>query len=173
MKKVLKQSFFCRPTLKVAEDLLGKYLVRRVRNKEIALKINEVEAYDGFEDRASHAHKGRTRRTEIMFGDAGYFYIYLVYGMHYMINIVTHKKDYPAAILIRGAGMYDGPGKLSKFLNVDKKMNSRKADKKSGLWFEDRGVKIPKKSIGKTPRIGVGYAGPVWSRKKYRFIAGN
>lgn len=170
MKKILTQSFFNRPTLKVAEDLLGKYIVRRVRDKETALQIYEVESYDGFLDKASHAHKGRTQRTEIMFGDAGYFYIYLVYGMYYMLNIVTHKKDYPAAILIRGAGEYDGPGKLSAFLKINKKLNGKKSERKSGLWFEDRGANIPKKSIKKTPRIGVDYAGTVWANKPYRFV---
>ena len=180
MRKILKQKFFDRPVLKVAEDLLGKYLVRKVGNssstkatagkKEIALIITEVEAYDGPLDRACHAHKGRTARTEVMFGEAGRFYVYLIYGMYSMLNIVTGKKDYPAAILIRGVEGFNGPGKLTTFLKIDKKLNCKKAERSSNLWFEDRGVKISKKDIKRTPRIGVTYAGLVWSKKPYRFI---
>ena len=152
-------------TLKVAENLLGKYLVRKIGDKEIALKINEIEAYDGFEDKASHAHKGRTDRNKIMFGEAGNWYVYLVYGMHDMLNIVTGKKDYPAAILIRGAGDISWPGRLTKFLKIDKKLNGKSASVKTGLWFEDRGESIDKKKIKRTSRIGVNYAGSIWAKK--------
>jgi DNA-3-methyladenine glycosylase len=102
MQKVLNKTFFERPTLEVAESLLGKFLIKRYRGVEKAYMITEVEAYDGFEDKASHAHKGKTERSEVMFGEAGYWYVYLVYGMHNMLNIVTGKYDYPAAVLIRG-----------------------------------------------------------------------
>lgn len=167
---ILQDDFFNRDALIVAKELLGKYLVRKADGKETALMITEVEAYDGFEDKASHAHRGKTKRNEVMFGPPGYFYVYLVYGMHWMLNVTTGKKDYPAAVLIRGVEGFDGPAKLTKFLKIDKKLNDKKADLKAGLWFEDKGVKIKEKDIKKTSRIGVSYAGPIWSKKHYRFL---
>ena len=143
---------------------------------------------DGPEDRACHASKGRTERTEVMFGEAGRFYVYLCYGMYFMLNIVTGKKDYPAAILIRGAEVIDGPapleiararsvkalmgpGKLTKALKIDKKLNDKSVSRRTGLWLEDRGFDL--KSAGwrikRTPRIGVQYAGQ-WAKKPYRFL---
>lgn len=170
MHKLLGKKFFENDTLNVAENLLGKFLVRKLGKKEIALRINEVEAYDGFEDKASHAHKGKTERNKVMFGEAGNWYVYLVYGMHSMLNIVTGKEHYPAAILIRSAGEINGPGKLTRFLKIDKKLNNKIASVESGLWFEDRGEKIDKTKIKRSSRIGVNYAGPVWAKKDYRFI---
>lgn len=177
MRKILTQDFFNQPTLKVAQNLLGKFLVRKLRNKEIALMIIEVEAYDGFNDRASHASCGKTERNKIMFGESGKFYIYLTYGMHWMLNIVTGPKNYPAAVLIRGGIIYEnkqkvkilnGPAKLTKYLKINKKFNNKPADKKTGLWIEDRGIKIKKAQISKNKRIGVDYAGE-WADKLYRF----
>ena len=174
MKKVLGKEFFSSGALIVAKNLLGKYLVRKLNGKEIALKITEVEAYDGFKDKASHTYKGKTKRNEIMFGEAGYWYVYLCYGAHNMLNIVVDKKHYPAAVLIRGAGDFNGPGKLTKHLKITRKLNKTKAEKKSVLWIEDRGEKVSSASrrskIITTPRIGVNYAGPIWSKKHYRFI---
>jgi len=170
MRKILTKKFFERSALEVAENLLGKYLVRKISGKEIALKINEVEAYDGFEDKASHAHKGRTERNKVMFGEAGRWYVYLVYGMHNMLNIVTGGKDYPAAILIRGAGELSGPGRLTKFLKINKKLNGKNASVETGLWFEDRGDVIDNKKIKRSARVGVDYAGPIWAKKDYRFV---
>ena len=102
MKKPLSQSFFNRHVLKVAYELIGCYLVRKIENKIERYMITETEAYDGLEDLACHASKGRTKRTEIMFGPAGHAYIYFVYGIHWMLNITTGPVDYPAAVLIRG-----------------------------------------------------------------------
>jgi DNA-3-methyladenine glycosylase len=168
MREVLAENFFYGDTLSIAEKLLGKYLVRRVNGEETALLINELEAYDGPGDKACHASKGKTPRNEIMFGEGGYFYVYFVYGVHWMLNIVVGEKDYPAAILIRGAGEISGPARLTKFLKVDKGLNKKKAVPETGLWFEDRGIKLKNKNIIKTPRIGIDYAGPVWSKKPYR-----
>lgn len=173
MGKILGEQFFNRNTLVVAKELLGKYLARKINNKKITLKITEVEAYEGFADKASHAHKGKTKRNEIMFGEAGYWYVYLCYGMHNMLNVVVGRKHYPAAILIRGAGGLNGPGKLTRYLKIDRKLNKTRVDKKSGLWVEDGGEKISKNKIKATPRIGVSYAGPVWSKKPCRFIFEN
>lgn len=168
MRKVLPQKFFNQPTLKVAQDLLGKFLVKKYRDEEILVIITEVEAYDGFNDKASHAHKGKTERNKIMFGESGRFYIYLTYGMHWMLNVVTGPKNYPAAVLIRAASNINGPAKLTKYLKIDKKFNNKPTNKKTGLWIEDRGIIINKTKIIKNKRIGVEYAGE-WAGKLYRF----
>lgn len=172
---VLKSKFFNRDTVEVARDLLGKVLVRKVGDKTISLVVNEAEAYDGFEDKASHAHKGKTPRNSLMFGHAGYYYIYLIYGFHWMLNITTGPKGYPAAVLICGGFTedgknIDGPGKLTKYLKIDKSLNGLNIKKENSLWFEDRGGKVNPKKIIASPRIGVAYAGPVWSKKKLRFV---
>lgn len=193
MRKVLTQKFFNRPTLKVAEELLGKYLVRRYctpgrhspirtngrmvkKYEDIALMITEVEAYDGFRDKASQARHGETPRNKIMFGEAGRSYVYFTYGMHWMLNIITGKKGYPAAVLIRGTGVVSGPARLTKFLDIDKKLNDKVLGKATGLWIEDRGsfsrkskVESKKWKIVRTPRIGIPRA-EEWVHKPYRFL---
>ncbi len=168
MKKLLTEKFFNRNVLEVAPALLGKYLVRRIGKKKISMMITEVEAYDGVNDKACHAHKGRTARTEIMFGPSGYWYVYLCYGMYWMLNVVTCPKDYPAAVLIRGTNEISGPGRITRALAVDKTMNTLRVSPKTGLWIEDSGVKINPVHIKKTPRIGVSYAG-TWAKKPWRF----
>lgn len=170
MKEILKQKFFNRPTLEVAKELLGKYLVRKIDGKEIALPITEVEAYDGFQDKASHASRGKTVRNTVMFGPAGYFYVYFTYGIHWMLNVVTGEKDYPAAVLIRGAGDISGPARLTKLLEIGKSLNGKKMGKEMGLWFEDRGLVVNTRKITRAPRVGVSYAGPIWTNKRYRFF---
>lgn len=169
MRKVLGKNFFERSTLVVARELLGKYIVWRIRGKEFALLVTEVEAYDGFRDKASHAHRGMTKRNAVMFGEAGYLYVYLCYGIHEMLNIVVGKNDYPAAILIRGVGDIRGPGRVSKALKVERGLNGKKAAKESGIWFEDRGEKVSMRRISRSARVGVSYAGEHWASKQYRF----
>jgi DNA-3-methyladenine glycosylase len=181
MKKILPVAFFDRPTLTVTRELLGKYLIRKWRGRKISLFITEVEAYDGPNDRASHASRGRTPRTKIMFGSSGRFYVYFTYGMHWLVNIVTGPKDHPAAILIRAGKYYDaekqewilvnGPARLTKFLHITGAQNGKIAGRKSGLWLEDRGIKIQRRSIALGKRVGVDYAGPFWSNKKWNFKA--
>ncbi|MDP2593449.1 MAG: DNA-3-methyladenine glycosylase [bacterium] len=170
MKKILGKRFFNRDAKAVAEDLLGKFLVRKFQNGRVKkFLITECEAYDGEKDLACHASKGRTKRTEVMYGQAGRFYIYLCYGMYWMLNIVTGKKGYPAAVLIRGIERYRGPGRLTKTLKIDKNLNGKLVSRSSGLWVEDLGEKLQRKEIKKTSRVGVTYAGPIWSAKKWRF----
>lgn len=171
----MRKDFFNRPTLKVARELLGKFLVRRIEEigkekgeKIITLMIMDVEAYVGHHDKASHASRGKTIRNTPMFEEAGHWYVYFTYGMHWMLNIVTEKKDYPAAILIRGVEGINGPARLTKFLEIDKKLNGKLASHKSGLWIEDRGIKISPRQISKSKRIGVPYAGE-WEDKLWRF----
>lgn len=168
MPKVLSSEFFTRPTLRVARDLLGKYLVRRVGRKTTARMITEVEAYIGHNDKASHASRGITPRNKIMFGEAGTWYVYFTYGMHWMLNIVTEREKYPAAVLIRGVEGVSGPARVSKFFKIDKRLNGKPASRRSGLWLEDRGVKIEPRSIKRGARIGIDYAGE-WRNKMWRF----
>lgn len=168
MDKVLDSRFFDGPTLTIAKDLLGKFLVHRFNGKEIALMITEVEAYDGSKDKASHASCGKTERNKAMFGEAGNWYVYFTYGMHWMLNIVTGPKDYPAAILIRETDKISGPARITKYLKIDKKFNAKPASKKTGLWIEDRGIKTKSLMISTGKRIGVAYAGK-WADKPYRF----
>lgn len=172
MRKILTKKFFERPTLVVAKNLLGKYLCRRLSNRIAKCHmITEVEAYDGFKDKASHARSGKTLRNAPMFGEASKWYVYFTYGMHWMLNIVTGPKNYPAAVLIRGVIgpiRLNGPAKLTKFLKIDKRFNSKPASRLAGLWIEDRGIKIKKSQIKRAPRVGVAYAGE-WARKNYRF----
>lgn len=166
--RALGPDFFDRPALIVARDLIGKFLVRRVGKKTIAAMITETEAYDGWEDRASHASRGQTPRNAPMFGGPGRWYVYFTYGMHWMLNVVTGAKGYPAAVLIRGAGQWDGPAKLTKALKIGRPQNDKRAARSTGLWIEDRGAVIPDSQIERLPRVGVDYAGP-WANKLYRF----
>ena len=167
---MLPVSFFERSTLEVAEDLIGHLLCRQVGDETLRLSLTEVEAYDGPEDRASHAHRGQTPRNAVMFGPPGYWYVYLCYGMHWMLNIVTGPVDYPAAILLRGAGEIKGPGRLTKALAIDKALNEQPMDTTTGLWIEDPPTTAKRSTPERLPRIGVDYAGPVWSQKPYRFV---
>lgn len=158
----------------VAQMLLGSCVCRTVGGRTLRLRITEVEVYDGLDDLASHASKGKTKRTEVMFGPAGYWYVYLCYGMHWMLNLVTREAGYPAAILIRAGIAQDGvhvtgPGRVTKFLHISKPQNMLKAQKGSGLWIIWRKKPLVGK-IKKTPRIGVNYAGPIWSKKHWRYI---
>ncbi len=170
MRRMLQQEFFGRPTLEVAQDLLGKFLVRRCRGKLMFSEIVEVEAYDGFKDKASHAHRGKTERNRVMFGKAGAWYVYFTYGMHWMLNIVVGPEDYPAAVLIRGVKDVTGPGRLTKHFKISGNFNGRECSRKGGLWIEDRGTKIAPKNVKRAKRVGVDYAGRYWTNKKWRFL---
>lgn len=174
MRKTLPKTFFDRPTLTVAHELLGKYLVREYQGQTAAVLITEVEAYDGPKDLASHASRGMTPRTTVMFGAAGYFYVYFTYGMHWLVNIVAGAKGYPAAVLIRAGIREDGtvikgPARLTKNLKIDGTQNKKRATKATGLWLEDRGTDMKKYKIIRSKRIGVDYAGEIWANKKYNF----
>jgi DNA-3-methyladenine glycosylase len=172
MRRVVKAKVLrTKKTVALARRLLGKVLVRARRGRETAVLVTEVEAYDGPRDRASHAHadRGRTPRNAVMFGPGGQWYIYLCYGVHEMLNLVTGPRGYPAAILIRGVAGVSGPGRVTRALGIDRKLNAAPAARASGLWIEDRGVRVPRRLIHATPRIGVDYAGPVWAGKKWRF----
>jgi DNA-3-methyladenine glycosylase len=181
----IPRSFYEQSTLDVARQLLGKYLVRRHPDGTTVGRIVETEAYVGPQDKACHASRGRTARTEIMFGPAGHAYVYLVYGFHHMLNIVTEQKDFPAAVLIRAVEPMDGialmkkrrgteeprqfasgPGKLCEAFAIDRMLNG--ADLcGSVLYIRDAGNAMP--GIRARPRIGVDYAG-AWKHKPWRFL---
>ena len=159
-------------TVALARWLLGKHLVRRHGDGQIeARMIVETEAYDGEHDLACHARAGRTRRTEVLYGEGGVWYVYLCYGIHEMLNLVVGPRDWPAAVLIRGVEGSIGPGRLTKALGIDRRLNATAATGvESGLWLEDRGTQLPRRAVQITPRIGVDYSGPVWSAKPWRFM---
>ena len=164
---VLRKAFFERSAVLVAKDLIGCYLC----TVDGRLMIIETEAYEGLEDKASHASRGKTARNEVMFGDPGIWYVYFTYGMHYMLNIVCGANGHPAAVLIRGVEGAIGPGRLTKKLGVDKRFNKQKANRKTGLWIEPSPLSLrDRDKIMCTPRIGVDYSGPIWSTKKWRFV---
>ncbi len=170
MRRVIKPAEFQdKNTVALARWLLGKVLVRTTALGSSAHLIIEVEAYDGERDLACHASKGRTKRTEIMYQPGGRWYVYLCYGMHEMLNLVTGPADYPAAVLIRGVATMSGPGRLTKRLGIGRDLNGALAARVSGLYLEDHGKPTPRRRIKCGPRIGVGYAGPVWSAKPWRF----
>ena len=167
--RVLGHAFFVQKAPVVARALLGAYLVRRHRGSVRRYKIVETEAYDGFQDRASHASRGRTARTEVMFGRAGRWYVYFVYGMHEMLNIVCGPYGYPSAVLIRALEGVEGPARVTKQLGITRVLNKKAASKSSDLWIE-RGVEMPGRSVRRAPRVGVSYAGEKWANKKWRFV---
>jgi DNA-3-methyladenine glycosylase len=109
-----------------------------------------------------------TKRNAVMFGPAGHWYVYLCYGMHWMLNVVTGAEGVPAAVLIRGAGVFVGPGRVTRGLGIDRSFDGLPAGRRAGLWLES-GEPIPPRSISRTPRIGVGYAGE-WAAKPLRFV---
>ena len=164
----LKRDFFTRDVLDVAPGLLSKILAIRSGDGLIRrFKISETEAYRGSEDKACHAHKGRTPRTEIMYHEGGRLYVYFVYGMYWMLNIVTGTVNDPQAVLIRGFENCTGPGRVAKLLGIDKSFYGEDLTGSSRIWIEDSGIS-PSFETG--PRIGVDYAGEYWKNKQWRFF---
>jgi DNA-3-methyladenine glycosylase len=161
----LTVEFFVRDVLTVAPELLGKILVCRVDNGFVRYRITETEAYRGAEDLACHACKGRTARTEAMFNTGGAVYVYLIYGMYWMLNFVTGRENEPQAALIRGIEGIYGPGRLTRKLHIDKSFYNEDVTVSSRIWIEDDGYK-PAYNTG--TRIGVNYAGE-WKDKLWRF----
>ena len=151
-----------------AHDLIGCRLCWRKGDQTLSRTITETEAYTGPDDLASHASRGRTKRNEAMFGPPGIFYVYFVYGMHWMLNVVTGPVGYPSAVLIRGVEGIVGPGRLTKALRINGHLNGKAANKETGVWFSQEPRPI-KPKVTRSSRIGVSYAGPIWSLKPYRF----
>ena len=163
----LPRTFFIRDVLDVAPELLGKSLIIRLSDGTTQRwLITEVEAYRGAEDKACHACKGRTSRTEIMFHEGGHLYLYLIYGMYWMLNIVTGVENDPQAILIRGVENISGPGRVTKTLGIDRTFYGEDLITSDRMWFEDSGI-IPDYKTG--PRIGIDYAGEFWKSRPWRY----
>jgi DNA-3-methyladenine glycosylase len=183
MKIQEKQFLSDRPTPQVAQALLGCLLVREEQGRTIRARILETEAYRGEYDLACHASKGRSPRTATLYAQPGTVYVYLIHGMHWMLNIVTEQQDFPAAVLIRAVGiesiqqsdphpgqlgkligeskpaqtLLDGPGKLTRFLHIDKSLNGHDITQGKKLWLEYPRTRTRGKVI-KSPRIGIDYA---------------
>ncbi len=158
----LNEEFFHRPCLEVARDLVGKVLVHDGKR----LRISETEAYCGERDSACHASKGRTKRTEAMYMQAGTVYIYLCYGMHWLLNIVTGEADAPEAVLIRACREAPGPGKLTKALGITGEENRSSVLTSDRLWVEDDGFPC---AVETDKRVGIGYASQEDQDKPWRF----
>jgi len=167
MNQRLSQKFFQQDVIKVAPKLLGKVLVRRFENQTIQkYTITEVEAYRGKDDFACHAHKGKTKRTEVMFREGGLVYVYLIYGIHWLLNIVTGIENDASAILIRGIDDISGSGRVGKILQIDKSFYGEDLSASPRIWIEDSGSVIKYKT---SPRVGIYYAGEPWVSKPWRF----
>lgn len=165
--KRLPVDFFTRDVLNVAPEMLGKVLVTRLKDKSVGkYTITDVEAYRGTEDKACHASKGRTARTEIMFHQGGCLYVYLVYGMYWMLNVVTGLENDPQAVLIRAVENCSGPGRVARLLGIDGTFNGENLSFSDRIWFEDA------TSVGEFKtgvRIGVDYSGDYWRNRPWRF----
>lgn len=185
--KILRKDFYHRDTSQIAKDLLGKKLVRRQKGRTLSGMIVETEAYLSRSDSASHAFKGQTPRNRVMFGPAGRAYVYFVYGMHYMFNIVTEDKGSPGAVLIRavepleglnqmkalrkktGRDLTNGPAKLCQAMAIDKSLNGWDLTCGKTLWLEDY-KSIPDTCVIRGPRIGIDYADSKDRQANLRFL---
>jgi DNA-3-methyladenine glycosylase len=189
----LPRNFYARPTRTVARELLGCRLVRQLNGVQLSGVIVEAEAYIGESDLACHAKAGKTQRTAVMYGHAGFAYVYFTYGMHWMLNVVTEEKDFPAAVLLRAIEPLEGieemrrlrggkdlrllgkgPACLTQALGIARAENGRDlCAYDSGLWIEP-GEAIPKRNVAVSPRIGLGKTPEPWLSKPWRYsVAGS
>lgn len=163
----LQREFFVRDVLEVAPDLIGKdIVVRQETGLYVRYKVTEVEAYRGSEDRACHAFKGRTARTEIMYHEGGRLYVYFIYGMYWMLNVVTGQENIPQAVLIRGVKNLPGPGKITRSFGIDRSYYGEDLTISDRIWFEESGIS-PAFKTGE--RVGIDYAGEYWMSRPWRF----
>ncbi|MBE9467382.1 MAG: DNA-3-methyladenine glycosylase [Bacteroidetes bacterium] len=164
----INSAFFQEDVLDVAPKLIGKYLCRAFDDGSIIKKrITEIEIYRGEEDLACHASKGKTARNEIMYKNGGVLYIYLIYGMHWMLNFVTGDANNPQAILLRGIDGIVGPGRTAKKLKIDKSFNGEDLGKSKRIWIEKNDLKA---EYTTDVRIGIDYAGDYWKNKAWRLV---
>ncbi len=166
----IDRDFFLADAVTVAKRLPGMGIIIGAGEKSGRYMITETEAYLGDGDRACHASKGRTARTEPMFLEGGHLYIYFVYGMHWMLNIVTGPAESPQAVLIRGVEQFSGPGRVTKGIGIDSSFNREDLVSSPRIWIEDSGYS-PDLVAG--PRVGINYAGEPWISKPWRFIVRN
>ena len=186
--QALPVEFYDRNTLDVARSLLGMRLIRKFDSIRLVGVITETEAYRGEEDLACHARAGRTPRTQVMYGRAGHAYVYFTYGMHWLLNVVTEKEGFPAAVLIRAVRIVegeawvrerrkgvpprnwtDGPAKLCRAFDINGSLNGADLTvTDNGLWIA-RGQAIPEEFVERTPRIGINSVPEPWRSIPWRF----
>ncbi len=167
MKQRLKRTFFQRDIRLAADELIGKLIVRKFGEGEIgSFRITEIEIYIGEEDLACHAAKGRTKRTEVMYLNGGLVYVYLIYGMYWMFNIVCGPEENPQAILVRSVKNIEGPGRLGRKLKLDERFYGEDLEISDRIWIEDDGKRY---NYSKHARINIDYADEIWKNKAYRF----
>ena len=161
-------TFFQDDVLDVAPKLIGKYLCRAFDDGSIIKKrISEIEIYRGEEDLACHASNGKTPRNEIMYKKGGVLYIYLIYGMHWMLNFVTGGINNPQAVLLRGIDDIIGPGRVTKNLKIDKSFNGEDLCNSKRIWIENNDLSA---EYTTDVRVGVDYAGDYWKNKLWRLV---
>ena len=165
--KILTKSFYIEDAETLAPRLLGKILVRRTPSGIIRAAITETECYKGTDDTACHASRGKTARTSVMFEEGGRAYVYLCYGMHNMLNIVTGAQGEPQAVLIRSLAKVQGPGRLTKAMDITRELNGEILYESDRLWLED-GESL---EYTQTPRIGIDYADKKDRERLWRYIA--
>ena len=166
MDRRITAEFFLRDVLEVAPELIGKILVRQFGDGRMEkYRITETEAYRGVEDRACHASKGRTPRTEVMFQEGGKVYVYLIYGQYWLLNLVTGIENDASAVLIRGLEGFPGPGRVGRELLLDRSFYGESLIHSDRIWVEDA---EPVSEIQTSKRIGVDYSGE-WAEKLWRF----
>ncbi len=185
MVKPFPRSFYDRPTLTVARELIGVRLVRILDGHKLVGLITETEAYISERDQACHAKAGRTPRTAVMYGEPGHAYVYFTYGNHWMLNVVTERAGFPAAVLIRAIQPLEGedlmsrrrsgrdtfgPGKLTQALGITRSENGLDlTGSASNLWIE-AGVSVPNSLVTKGPRVGLNNTPEPWKSKPWRFL---
>jgi len=165
---VLPLSWFARPATEAAPLLIGKLLCRKTEDGVLRLRITETECYFGEEDTACHAHHGRTPRTDIMYEEGGRAYVYLCYGIHSLLNLTTGPEGHPEAVLIRGVEGIDGPGRVTKHMQLDRSQNKNPLTPENGLWVEDDGTVLEFTTGG---RVGIAYADKQDQERPWRFVA--
>ncbi len=169
MSERINCDFLKKDALEIAHQLLGMKLVRKFKdNRMLTLDITDIEVYRGEDDMGCHASKGRTPRTEIMYLEGGKIYVYLIYGMYWLLNLTTGPENHPQAILIRGTRQVEGPGRIGKKLELDKTFYGESIIDSERLW-----ISPPERVIGNIitlPRVGIDYAGTHWANINWRFM---
>ena len=186
MNQILDSLFYNRDPLTVAQQLLGKKLIRESNHQVLSGIILETEAYVAFTDSASHAFRRRTERNSVMYGPPGLAYVYFVYGMHYMLNVITEGEGVPSAVLIRSleplegkaemikrrqgstGNLTNGPARLCEAMAIERSLNSWDLTQGKDLWIEDHRT-FPPRAVHKGPRVGIGYAQKKDRAKPWRF----
>lgn len=167
MAKRLGRRLLSQPATALAPELLGKLLCRRTDQGVLKYRIMETECYYGEQDTACHASKGKTERTKVLYEKGGTAYVYLCYGMHSLFNVVSGKEGHPEAVLIRGVTGYNGPGKLTRAMEIDRALNGEDMVSSHQLWLEDDGLRPDYRTA---KRVGIDYATEEYRDILWRFI---